>query len=66
MVFGVCRHLAADDPLARVYCVTRDRGFLEAYTSGALGSHSFVIPPAKFIALIRAARFRYSARWMSR
>lgn len=66
MVFGVCRHLAADDPLARVYCVTRDRGFLKAHDSGALSRHSYVIPPAKFIALIRAARLRHSARWMSK
>ncbi|MEQ4303095.1 hypothetical protein ABNF97_17155 [Plantactinospora sp. B6F1] len=66
MVFGVCRQLAAEDPLARVYCVTRDRGFLDAYTSGGLSRHSYVLPPAKFIALTRAARMRHSANRISR
>ncbi|XVV11070.1 hypothetical protein ACQP2X_40470 [Actinoplanes sp. CA-131856] len=29
MVYGACRQLAGEDPLAHVYCVTRDRGFLK-------------------------------------
>jgi hypothetical protein len=31
MVYGACRWLAAEDPLAHVYCVTNDKGFLAAY-----------------------------------
>ena len=62
MVFGACRHLAGDDPLACVYCVTRDRGFLEAYRAGRLRQHSKVMTPATFVALARAARTQYSVR----
>lgn len=66
MVFGACRYLAGDDPLAHVYCVTRDKGFIDAYTSGALSRHSHVMAPARFIALIRAARVQYSVRRMQK
>jgi hypothetical protein len=66
MVFGACRYLAGDDPLAHVYCVTRDRGFIEAFAAGALSRHSHVMPPAKFVALLRRARFQYSVRRMSK
>lgn len=62
MVFGTCRFLAGDDPLAHVYCITRDRGFLRAYREGRLNPHSKVIPPAMFVALTREARTRYSVR----
>jgi len=65
-VFGCCRYLAAADPLAHVYCVTRDRGFIDAYTSGELSRHTHVLAPAKFVALIRAARVQYSIRKMQR
>ncbi|GAA2563144.1 hypothetical protein GCM10010435_39090 [Winogradskya consettensis] len=53
MVYGACRVLAGDDPLAKVYCVTRDRGFLAAYENGGLGGHSRVMPPGKFVDLGR-------------
>ena len=66
MVFGACRHLAREDPLAHVYCVTRDRGFVEAYAAGKLSRHSHVLTPAKFVALTRAARLHYSIRRMSK
>jgi hypothetical protein len=62
MVFGACRYLAGDDPLAHVYCVTRDRGFLDAYKARSLSNHSRVMTPATFIALTRAARTQYSIR----
>jgi len=66
MVFGACRYLAGEDPLAHVYCVTRDKGFIDAYTSGALSRHSHVMAPSKFVALIRAARIQYSVRRMQK
>jgi len=64
MVYGACRKLSGDDPLARVYCVTRDSGFLEAYTSGMLPNHSRVLTPAQMAALMRAARSHISIRRM--
>lgn len=64
MVFGACRWLAADDPLAHVYCVTRDSGFLKSYQAGALGSHTTVLPPAKLVAAMRLARQSQSMRGM--
>jgi hypothetical protein len=64
MVYGACRSLSAEDPLCRTYCVTRDRGFLDAYSSGLLSNHSTVLPPAKFVALMRTARVQYSIRGM--
>lgn len=64
MVYGACAQLASDDPICKVYCVTRDRGFLTAYREGALADHTRVVTPAKFIALIRAARFEVSTRAM--
>ncbi|GIE17512.1 hypothetical protein [Winogradskya humida] len=48
MIYGACRVLAGDDPLANVYCVTRDRGFLAAYEKGMLDGHSRVMTPGKF------------------
>jgi hypothetical protein len=66
MVFGACRRLAGEDPLAEVYCVTRDRGFLDAYRSGGLGRHSRVLAPSEFVALIRAVRLHYSMTNMIR
>ena len=60
MVFGVCRHLAGDDPLCRVYCVTRDRGFLDAAKQRRLSDHTTVLPPATFVALVRRARMAYA------
>lgn len=65
MVYGGCRRLAGDDPLARVYCVTRDRGFLQAGKDGRLGNHSTVLTPSAFVALVRAARARYSTKWIA-
>ena len=64
MVYGACRTLSGDDPLANVYCITRDGGFLRAYREHRLGGHSRVLPPAAFVALARAARARISMRAM--
>lgn len=64
MVYGACRRLSAIDPLARVYCVTRDRGFLKASKEGRLDCHSTVLSPSRFVSLIRAARSQYSIRSM--
>ena len=64
MVFGACKELVSEDPLASVYCVTRDKGFLDASASGQLGTHVVVLSPAKFVALLRAARARYSIQNM--
>ncbi len=66
MVYGACRYLAGQDPLAEVYCVTRDRGFLDAYRDGALGRHTRVLGPSQFLALIRAVRLHYSVAKMTR
>ena len=55
-VYGICRWLASDDPLAEVYCVTNDAGFLQAAKQGRLGRHTRVMPPATFVQLIRRAR----------
>lgn len=65
MVYGACRHLAGDDPLARVYCVTRDRGFLAAYEQKELTGHSAVLSPVRFVELVRAARRQYVFRRLS-
>lgn len=56
MVFGACRYLAGQDPLARSWCVTTDRGFLEAHREGRLGQHTTVLSPNRFVTLIRGAR----------
>ena len=60
MVYGGCCWLASDDPLCKMYCVTQDNGFLSAYRQGRLANHTRVLPPAKFIALVRAARAQLS------
>jgi hypothetical protein len=62
MVYGACRKLAGDDPLALVYCVTRDKGFLEARRANKLAAHSRVLTPSAFVALVRQARTQYSIR----
>lgn len=64
MVFGACRTLAGDDLLSRVYCVTRDGGFLDAYRAGRLVNHTRVLTPAQMVALMRAARSQLSIRRM--
>ncbi|GAA2492018.1 hypothetical protein [Winogradskya humida] len=58
MIYGACRLLAGEDPLAIVYCVTRDKGFVDAYEKGALSGHSAVIQPATFVGWIRLASLR--------
>jgi hypothetical protein len=65
MVYGTCRVLAGEDPLARVYCVTRDRGFLGAARRKELSGHTTVLAPATFVQLVRRARAHYSMRRMS-
>lgn len=66
MVYGACRELAREDPLAQVYCITRDRGFLAAETSGSLSGHTRVFAPSEFVALTRAARSRLSIKHIAR
>jgi hypothetical protein len=65
LVYGTCRQLASNDPLCRVYCVTNDRGFLRAYADGRLDAHTIVLTPAKFVALVRAARSQANAARMA-
>jgi hypothetical protein len=64
MVYGACRFLAGDDPLCNVYCITRDRQFLEAYRSGNLTRHSRVITPAAMTELIKRAKLNAALRGM--
>lgn len=64
MVYGACRAWAGDDPLAQVYCVTRDKGFLMAYRDKRLTDHSRVMTPSTFVQLIRLARSQASMRRM--
>ena len=56
MVFGVCRQFASDDPLSRVYCVTRDKDFLDSHRHGLLSNHTTVLTPSQFVSMVRAAR----------
>lgn len=62
LVYGGCCWLAGEDPLCKVYCVTHDRGFIEAYKKRRLAAHTRVLTPAKFIALNRVARNQMSIR----
>ncbi|TCO64250.1 hypothetical protein EV192_10114 [Actinocrispum wychmicini] len=48
MIYDACRALAGEDRLARVYCVTLDRGFLEARRQNKLTDHSTVLAPSVF------------------
>lgn len=66
MVFGACRRLAGDDPLCTVYCVTRDKGFINAGKSGGLSDHTRVLHPSTFLGLVRGARARYGTSRMRR
>lgn len=64
MVYGACKYLTGEDPLATVYCVTRDRGFIEAAKSGRLSGHTKVLHPGRFVGLVRAARAGLGVRRM--
>lgn len=64
MVYGACKYLAGEDPLSTVYCVTRDKGFLDAAKAGRLSGHTKVVHPAKFVGLVRSARARLGAKRM--
>ena len=64
MVYGACKYLAGDDPLATVYCVTRDGPFREAARAGKLSGHAKVVHPATFVGLVRSARARLAVRRM--
>jgi hypothetical protein len=64
MVYGACRCLVAEDPLARVYCVTRDSEFLNARREKRLTGHSNVLTPSAFVMLTRKARTQYSIQGM--
>lgn len=66
MVYGACHDLATDDLLCNVFCVTRDRGFLDAARNGELQAHTRVVTPAQMVALMRHARFRLSTAAMRR
>lgn len=58
LVYGACRYLAGQDPLCNVYCVTRDRGFLNAGQDPRFPRHTRVLNPRQFVGLVRAARSR--------
>lgn len=60
MVYGACRELAREDPLCQVYCVTRDRDFIDAGKGGRLRGHTRVLHPSTFVLLVRAARACYA------
>jgi len=64
LVYGACRKLSSDDPLSEVYCVTRDRGFLLAHRDKKLSSHTRVINPSTFLALVTASRAQLSIQGM--
>ncbi|MFF5098430.1 MULTISPECIES: hypothetical protein [Actinosynnema] len=64
MVYGACRKISSDDPLCHVYCVTRDKGFLQAGAEGRLTGHSRVITPSAFVGLVRSARQAHSVAAM--
>lgn len=60
MVYGACKHLAGEDPLCRVYCVTHDGDFIAAGKNGRLSDHSKVLSPRTFVQMVRAARAHYA------
>lgn len=66
MVFGACRELVGDDPLCNVFCVTRDRDFVDAYKRGDLPDHTRVLTPPAMVALMRAARASISMKKIAR
>lgn len=55
-VYGACKRLEGDNPLATVFCVTRDKGFLKAYANGELSGYIVVCTPAAMLDLIRRKR----------
>lgn len=61
-VFGTCKWISADDPLANVYCVTNDGDFITAYENGELGGHTRVLRPSRFVSLVKAARIAKTRR----
>ena len=65
-VYGICRWLAGEDPLAEVYCVTNDGGFLQAAKQRRLSGHTRVMPPATFVRLIRLGRAQAAYQTMLR
>lgn len=62
LVYGACRALVNHDPLAHVYCVTNDRGFLTDYREGRLSGHAIVLTPVSFLQLVRKARAMHAQR----
>lgn len=66
LVYGACREIVRQDALCKSYCVTNDRQFLRDYREGRLPTHSVVLPPARFVGLIRASRANVAARGMTR
>lgn len=64
MVYGACKYLAGEDPLAAVYCVTRDGPFRNAAKAGRLTGHTKVLHPAQFVGLVRSARANLAVKRM--
>lgn len=64
MVYGACRRISGDDPVAIVICVTRDQQFLDYYRAGRLDGHTRVVTPVQFVGFVRRSRFADSTRSM--
>lgn len=55
-VYGTCRYVEGNDPLAEVICVTNDRTFIEHFLQRRLDDRISVLSPASFIARVRRER----------
>lgn len=66
LVYGACREIARSEALCKVYCVTNDKQFLRDYQAKRLRDHTTVLAPARFLALVRAARASSAQRGMMR
>ena len=65
-VFGICREVTRRDPTITCYCVTNDqKTFIVHARKGALGSHTKVLTPSQFLALVRAARMPSTLRGLA-
>ena len=66
LVYGACREIAREDVLCKSYCVTNDKQFLRDFRDGRLRDHTVVLTPARFVALVRAARANHATHGMRR
>lgn len=66
LVYGACREIAREDVLCKSYCVTNDKQFLRDFRDGRLRDHTVVLTPARFVALVRAARANHAMHGMRR